>query len=150
MHRGRRGRIGVLDTLLRFSVKYLVMIFFNPRNPWTDSAEDHRSLRNLFAVQDELAASGELLGAQGLTGSASTVEARGATPFVTDGPFGEAKEQLAGYFLVECADEERAVAIAARISASQSCPVELRPVIEQAAMREAVGLPPAPDPTPPR
>ena len=63
---------------------------------------------------------GELIDAQGLAGpdEARFVESDGTTPLVTDGPFPEAKELLAGYRLVEVDSPERAVEIAARISAA--------------------------------
>jgi hypothetical protein len=97
-----------------------------------------RHIAFMHDLNAELAASGELVDAQGLTGpdQAKLVQARaGAAPLVTDGPFPEAKEFLAGYWLLECATPERALAIAARISgapgrdgAPLNFPVELRPV----------------------
>jgi hypothetical protein len=87
----------------------------------------------------DLAASGELVSAEGLTGpeAAKQVRARegGGAPIVTDGPFAEAKEFLAGYWILDCKTPERAIEIAARIStapgrggAPMNFPVELRPV----------------------
>jgi hypothetical protein len=63
---------------------------------------------------------GELIDAQGLAGpdEARFVVSDGTTPLVTDGPFPEAKELLAGYRLVQVDSPERAVEIAARISAA--------------------------------
>ena len=63
---------------------------------------------------------GELIDAQGLAGpdEARFVVSDGTTPLVTDGPFPEAKELLAGYRLVEVDSPERAVEIAAQISAA--------------------------------
>jgi hypothetical protein len=92
----------------------------------------------MIRLNQELAASGELVDAQGLAGfdQHKTVQAReGGPPVVTDGPFLESKEFLAGYWLIECADLDRAVEIAARIStapgkggAPMNFPVELRPI----------------------
>jgi hypothetical protein len=45
---------------------------------------------------------------------------------VTDGPFGEAKEQLAGYFMVDVADDDRAQQVAGRVAAIVGDRVELR------------------------
>ena len=58
------------------------------------------------------------------------VSVRDGTPMVTDGPFAETKEQLAGYYLVECAGWEAALGIAARIpsAADGSASIEVRPV----------------------
>jgi len=73
------------------------------------------------AIHAELAASGELVGAEGLSGPAAakivTHDGVGA-PVVTDGPFPESKEFLAGYWLVDVESEERAIEIAARTSAA--------------------------------
>jgi hypothetical protein len=68
----------------------------------------------------ELLASGELVGGEILTGPdlAKVVTSDGATaPVVTDGPFAEFKEWLAGYQIVDVESEERAIEIAARVSA---------------------------------
>jgi hypothetical protein len=69
----------------------------------------------------ELGDSGELVAAEGLAGpnEARVVRAgKGGEPEVTDGPFAEAKEFLAGYWIVDVESTERAYAIAARASAA--------------------------------
>ena len=71
------------------------------------------------ALNDELRESGELVDVQALVGSeeAKVVRARDSgPPAVTDGPFPEAKEFLAGYWIVDVEGPERAVEIAARAS----------------------------------
>lgn len=69
----------------------------------------------------ELAANGELVGAEGLAGPNEArivrADAKGA-PVVTDGPYPEAKEFLAGYWIVDTPTFERAYAIAAKASAA--------------------------------
>jgi hypothetical protein len=91
------------------------------------------------AIHEELSASGELVGAEGLSGpeAAKIVTSDGVTsPVVTDGPFPEAKEFLAGFWLVDVESEERAIEIAARTSAAPGRggrptrrPIEVRPVM---------------------
>lgn len=81
----------------------------------------------------ELRASGELIGGQALADSARTVRVRGGVPAVTDGPFVEAKELMAGYLLVECDGIERATEIAARWPDAELCAMEIRPVIDEVA-----------------
>ena len=69
----------------------------------------------------DLSAAGELVGAEGLAAPAQARIVRagaGGTPEVTDGPFPEAKEFLAGYWIVDVDSPERAYAIAARASAA--------------------------------
>ena len=123
-------------------MKYLLLIRTNPANAWTGSADDLRSLRDLLLLHDELAQSGELLGAEGLAEPADgrIIDATGTVPVTSDGPFAEAKEQLAGYFLVDCATEGRAIELATRLSASQDQPIELRPVMDRSELRRIVGL----------
>jgi hypothetical protein len=67
-----------------------------------------------------LAAAGELVGAEGLAppGEARIVRAGKEGPIVTDGPFPETKEFLAGYWMIEVDSAERAYEIAARASAA--------------------------------
>jgi hypothetical protein len=87
----------------------------------------------------ELTRSGELVDAQGLAGPQDACVVRaGATgrPEVTDGPFAEAKEFLAGYWIVDCETPERAYEIAARASAAPgkggkplNMPIEVREVM---------------------
>src|SRR5882672_6617033 len=61
--------------------------------------------------------------------SATTVRLRGGKKLVTDGPFAETKEQLAGYFLVEAKDLDEAISIAARIPGAKFGSIEIRPVV---------------------
>jgi hypothetical protein len=73
------------------------------------------------ALNQELAQSGELVDAQGLAGPevAKFVVSDGAgTPVITDGPYPETKELLAGYRIVDVDSAERAIEIAARASAA--------------------------------
>lgn len=75
----------------------------------------------MMAIHQELTARGELVGAEGLLGpeAAKIVTHDGVgAPVVTDGPFPESKELLAGYWLVDVESEERAIEIAARTSAA--------------------------------
>lgn len=67
--------------------------------------------------------------------TAAVVRVREGKPFVTDGPFIETREQMAGYFLIDAKDREEAVAIATRVPGARIGTVEIRPV------REVTGLP---------
>lgn len=127
-------------------MKYLLMIFSHADRPWTGSDEDRAGMADLFAVQAELVASGEYVDGVGLdeAHTALTVRVREGVPVVSDGPFAEAKEQLAGYMLLRC-DRERAVEIAARVSRGQDFPVQIQPVMEEEAMRAEAAPPQRPD-----
>lgn len=60
--------------------------------------------------------------------SASQVQVRGGRPQVIDGPFAEAKEMIGGFFLLDCATREEAVAIASECPAAEWATVEVRAV----------------------
>ncbi len=61
------------------------------------------------------------------TSTATTVRVRGDKQTVTDGPFAETKEQLAGYYVIEAKDLDEAIAIAARVPSAKIGSVEIRP-----------------------
>ena len=102
-------------------MKYMLLMNYAP-TPADWAPEDIKaSGAHMMAIHEDLTASGELLGAEGLTGpeAAKIVTHDGVgAPVVTDGPFPEAKEFLAGYWLVDVESEERAIEIAARTSAA--------------------------------
>ena len=64
------------------------------------------------------------------TAKAASVRVRGGKRLVTDGPFAETHEQLGGYFMVEAANLEEALAIAEQVPGARWGTVEVRPVIE--------------------
>lgn len=106
-------------------------------NDW--SPEDFRAHMDfMHRLNRELTAAGEWVDAQGLTppGQARLVRAGTDGAPVTDGPFAESKEFLAGYWIVEVDRPERAYAIAARASAAPgpggtplNMPIEVREVM---------------------
>ncbi len=75
-------------------------------------------------------------GGDGLQGSATatTVRVRDGERLLTDGPFAETKEQLGGFYALECKDLDEALAWAARIPEAQFGAIEVRPVIDYAAL----------------
>ena len=91
-----------------------------PMNEWTpEEIQAHIAFQ--MALNSDLGESGEFVDAQALSGPdrAKFVLSDGASaPVVTDGPFPEGKELLAGYRIVDVDSEERAIEIAARISAA--------------------------------
>ncbi|MFG1906839.1 YciI family protein [Kribbella sp. NPDC048928] len=107
-------------------MKYVVMIFRNTDRVWT--AEDEAALRRLIRLEQELAESGELISSEGLLPpeQGRIVQLRDGQQVVTDGPFGESKEQLAGFYLIDAADDDQAQVIAGRVSAAVDDRVELR------------------------
>jgi hypothetical protein len=79
-------------------------------------------------------------GGDGLQGSATatTVRVRDGERLLTDGPFAETKEQLGGFYALECKDLDEALSWAARIPEAQYGSIEVRPVIDYAALEGAM------------
>ena len=121
-------------------MKYLIMVLSNPESAAalrTLSEEQGREFgRRHRALTEALADSGELVVSEGLDDQANAVRVRlrdGET-MTTDGPFAEVKEQLAGFYLVECESLERAVELAARVPDAAFTDVEVRPVLDLRGM----------------
>jgi hypothetical protein len=104
------------------------------------SPEDFKAhMAFMHSFNKELSEAGELVGCEGLAapGEARVVRAgKNGVPAVTDGPFPEAKEFLAGYWIVEVDRPERAYTLAAKASAAPgpggaplSIPIEVRQVM---------------------
>lgn len=70
------------------------------------------------------------------TSVATTVRVREGKVLTTDGPFLETKEALGGFFILDCADLDEAIAFAAKIPAAHGGSIEIRPVSKQ--MEEAM------------
>ena len=64
------------------------------------------------------------------TTDATTVRARDGETVTSDGPFAETKEQVGGYFVVECKDLDEAIEVAAKIPGARFGSVEVRPIWE--------------------
>ena len=98
------------------------------------------------SFNNDLAESGELVDTRGLDAPVHTrrVQLRDGVPFVTDGPYAETQEVLAGYWVVECDSFDRATEIAARLA---KCPspggiyadavADVRPIVDSSADLEA-------------
>jgi hypothetical protein len=126
--------------------RYLVGVTFEPgvddtpMEEWKPE-EIQAHLDYYTSLNRELKANGELVGGEVLTGPdlAMIVTSDGATaPVVTDGPFAEFKEWLAGYQLVDVESVARAIAIAALVSAAPGPggvplqqPVHLRRIMDE-------------------
>jgi hypothetical protein len=108
---------------------------------WT--AEEFAALATFMdSFNKELAESGELVETRGLAAPVHTrrIQLQEGVPVVTDGPYAETQEVLAGYWIVECDSFDRATEIAAKLSA---CPgpvqtagrelVDVRPIMESQA-----------------
>jgi hypothetical protein len=109
--------------------QYLLSVHIIEGTPMRSEAEIQRSYTAVDAFNKELMASGEWVFAGGLLppDSATVVRAQGGQVITTDGPFAETKEQLGGFWVIQAADLDAALAIAARGSQACGGPVEVRP-----------------------
>jgi hypothetical protein len=93
-------------------------------------------MRDCLAHADELRGDGYLIESQMLQDAqrAKSVRIRNGRLSATDGPFAEVKEYLAGFYLVDCDSMERALEVAAKVPGAEDMGVEVRPVLDNAAM----------------
>jgi hypothetical protein len=108
-------------------MKHLLLIQNNVET-WNElpTSEIEAIMRAHAAVQQELRATGEFVEAHELGEEAKFVRNSSGTYSVTDGPFIETKEIVAGYYIVDCADMGRAVEIAAKFGEARLWPIEVR------------------------
>jgi hypothetical protein len=91
-----------------------------------------RESGEFMAFQDEIEARGVVVARERLrpTAMATTVRVRDQGLVVADGPFAETKEQIAGFYIIECADLDEAIEIASRNPGARHGTIEVRPVWE--------------------
>ena len=97
-----------------------------------DKETQSQLLTESIELTHQLHATGQYVHASPLQPAATAVmvQVREGKPLVTDGPFIETREQIAGYFLVNAKDLADAIRIAARVPGAKIGTVEVRPVIE--------------------
>ena len=107
-------------------MKYLCLVYLSQDN-WSACPD-----ATCFAFAEQLAATGRMLAAEPLhpVATATTVRVRNGQMSMTDGPFAETKEQLAGFYLIDAKDLNEAVSWAAKIPPAKYGSVEVRPVRE--------------------
>ncbi|GAA0222053.1 YciI family protein [Saccharothrix mutabilis subsp. mutabilis] len=116
-------------------MKYVILIYGNPesRAIWDNLPADERArgLEDYQRLDEDLADSGELVVSEALADHAQTrrLVVRDGQKTTTDGPFAEAKELLAGFYLVDVENIDRAVEIAWRVPEARLGLVEVRPVM---------------------
>ncbi len=107
-------------------MKYLCLVYL-ARDKW-DAVPD----RECFSCGQGLRERGTLVAAEPLESvdTATTVRVRNGRVSITDGPFAETKEQLAGFYLIEAADLDAAIQVAEKIPPAREGSIEVRPVRE--------------------
>src|ERR1700704_4941715 len=112
-------------------MNYLLLIYGVEAESLAPNPADAQAMSDAYSVFTErIAKSGVLRGGDALevVATATTVRVRGGEVVVTDGPFAETKEQLGGYYLVECDDLDAAIEIAAGIPGAVQGSIEIRPI----------------------
>ena len=102
-------------------MRYMLLVYTQEDALASSSQEERQQLMNdHWAVIQESRAKGVLEAAEPLakTSTATTVRLQGSNPIITDGPFAETKEQLAGYYIMDCKDLDEAIGWAAKIPTS--------------------------------
>jgi hypothetical protein len=107
-------------------MKYLCLVYLEEKK--FDAVPDSECL----AYGDALNKGGHRIAAEALQGAhtATTVRVRNGKVSMTDGPFAETKEQLAGFYLIDAKDLDEAVQLAAKIPPARVGSIEVRPVRE--------------------
>jgi hypothetical protein len=112
--------------------QYMLLIVDDPTREWDSPEAPGQQMQKMGVFAGELARQGKIAGGGPLTGIADAARVRlapGGSPVVTDGPFAETKEMLAGYFVLEVADRAEAVEIAKRCPHLEVGTVEVREMI---------------------
>jgi hypothetical protein len=119
------------------AVKYLLIIHNNPALLESLPAAELDAMMNAHEpFQQAIRGAGELVGFAALADPANSrvVRVGDGAPAVTDGPFLETKEHLAGFYVVDCDSVERAAEIAAMLPEARYVGVEVRPVMEESGL----------------
>ena len=118
-------------------MQYLLTIYAD-ESLWTEASPEDvdKTMAAYGALGEEMKAAGVILGGEGLqpTSTATAVRVRDGETITTDGPFAETREQLGGYYLLDCADLDEANRWAAKIPDAANGAVEVRPVMDYEAM----------------
>jgi hypothetical protein len=114
-------------------MKYLLLIYNDPElMEALPKAEFDQRLAHCYEHARSLLASGQLLGSERLEppDSAATLRVRGSASTVTDGPFAETKEYLAGFNVVEARDLNDAIRMAGDFPWARFGSIEIRPIAQ--------------------
>ncbi|HUG41248.1 MAG TPA: YciI family protein [Longimicrobiales bacterium] len=106
-------------------MRYMLLIYENENNEPGD-------LQRWFDYTEEMGKAGVMNGGEALhpTSTATTVRVKNGEPVTTDGPFAETREQLGGYYIIDCKDLDEAIRWAAKMPNADRGSIEIRPVME--------------------
>ena len=113
-------------------MQYLMLIYSNEGDdPRPGTPEGDKILNDYMKFTEEVKQKELMLGSNALqpVSTATTVRVRNGKTETTDGPFAETKEQLGGYYLLDCKDLDEAIEHAAKIPCAREGSIEIRPVM---------------------
>ena len=113
-------------------MKYIFLIYTEEaQNPSPGTPEFGETMAGYGAFGKQIQDDGVFVAGEPLESvtSASTVAVRDGNRIVTDGPFAETKEQLGGFYILDCENLDAALAYAEKIPGAQSGRVEVRPIM---------------------
>jgi hypothetical protein len=114
-------------------MRYLLMICTDESADVASSPEEQTATMAEYGVfMEEMGRRGVLQGGERLrpTTDATTVRVRDGETVTSDGPFAETKEQVGGYYVVDCKDLDEAIEVAAKIPGAKFGSIEVRPIWE--------------------
>ncbi len=113
-------------------MKYLAMIYQDDQIEAARTPQEFPAMMAAYnKFTNDVKAAGVYLGGDALQpgSTATTVRVRNGKVQTTDGPFAETKEQLGGYYLLDCNDLDEALKWAAQIPHAAICAIEVRPIM---------------------
>jgi hypothetical protein len=112
-------------------MRYLLLIY-GDETAELNPDEMQKMMSAYDAFTNDIKSAGAYQGGEALqpTATATTVRVRNGETLMTDGPFADTKEQLGGFYLVDCKNLDDAVAYAAKIPGAQHGSIEVRPIWE--------------------
>jgi hypothetical protein len=114
-------------------MRYILLIYGNENPNPAPSAEEMNAEMNAYnAFTQEVSERGVMVSGDGLhpTTAATTVRVRDSKVLTTDGPFAETKEQLGGFYVLQCKNLDEAIEYAAKIPGASRGSIEIRPIME--------------------
>jgi hypothetical protein len=111
-------------------MKYMLMVYMHEQA--MNDAERQQCYADSTKLTHELHAKGQFVTASPLhpVSTATCVRIREEKQLVTDGPFAETREQLGGFYIIDVANLDEAIAVASRIPPAKKGTIEIRPVLD--------------------
>lgn len=117
-------------------MRYMLLIYTDESLGATMTEEEGNAvMAAYYAYSNEVAGADVHLSSEALqpASQAKTVRVRNGKMIVTDGPFAETKEQLGGFYALQCKDLDEAILWAGKCPGIQHAPIEIRPIVDHGA-----------------